>query len=100
MGEGELALIVADGGHGDLDATHTDPHQRCALEQLETDGAAFEPVERRFAGHRRAVLARCHQLVGQHSHDRVVAQLVMINRVLVAPARSRKTRWPDCRPEL
>ena len=46
--------------------------------------AQFEPIERRLAGHRRAVLARCRQLPGQHRHDRIVAQLVMVVEVLVA----------------
>ncbi len=46
--------------------------------------AQFEPVERRFAGHRRTVLAPCHKLAGQHRHYRVMAQIVMVEHVLVA----------------
>ena len=46
--------------------------------------AQFEPVERRLAGHRRAVLARRLQLAGQNRHDRIVAQFVMVVEVLVA----------------
>ena len=46
--------------------------------------AQFQPVERRFAGHRRAVLAARRKLAGQHRHDRIVAQLVVIDDVLIA----------------
>jgi hypothetical protein len=46
----------------------------------------FEPVERRFAGHRRAVLAARDQLAGHHRDDRVVPQLVVIDDVFIASA--------------
>jgi hypothetical protein len=46
--------------------------------------AQFQPVERRFAGHRRTVLAPRPQLAGQHRQDRIVAQLVVIDHILVA----------------
>jgi hypothetical protein len=41
-------------------------------------------AERRFAGYRRTVLAPCHKLAGQHRHYRVMAQIVMVEHVLVA----------------
>jgi hypothetical protein len=44
----------------------------------------FQPVERRFAGHRRAVLAARGKLAGQHRQDRIVAQLVVIDQIPVA----------------
>lgn len=40
MGEGELVVKRAGGGHRDLDAADADPHQRADLEQLEADCAA------------------------------------------------------------
>ena len=44
----------------------------------------FEPVQRRLAGDRRAVLAPGRELAGQNRHHRVVAKLVVIVQVLVA----------------
>ena len=44
----------------------------------------FQPVQRRLAGHRRAVRAPRRQLARQHRHQRIVAQLVVIVEVLVA----------------
>ena len=49
-------------------------------------GSQFEPVERRFAGHRRAVLAARDQLAGHHRDDRVVPELVVIDDVFMASA--------------
>ena len=46
--------------------------------------AQFQPVQRRLAGNRRAVLASCCQLARQHRHHRVVAQLVVVIEVLIA----------------
>jgi hypothetical protein len=46
--------------------------------------AQLKTVERRFAGHRRAVRPPCRKLVGQHRHDRIVTQLVVIVEVLIA----------------
>jgi hypothetical protein len=40
MGEGELVLKRAGGGHRDLDSADAEPHQRADLEQLEADRAA------------------------------------------------------------
>jgi hypothetical protein len=40
--------------------------------------AQFEPVECRFASHRSAVLAPRFKLAGQHRHDWVMAQIVMV----------------------
>ena len=42
--------------------------------------AQLKPVERRFAGQRRAILTPRRQLAGQHRHRRVVAQLVVMTR--------------------
>ena len=46
--------------------------------------AQLQPVERRLAGHRRAVLAPRLELARQHRHHRIVAQLVVVVEVLVA----------------
>ena len=46
--------------------------------------AQLQPVERRFAGHRRAILAPRRKLAGQHRHHRIMAQLVVIVEVLIA----------------
>ena len=46
--------------------------------------AQFQPVQRRLAGNRRAVLAAGCQLARQHRHHRVVAQLVVVIEVLIA----------------
>jgi hypothetical protein len=46
--------------------------------------AEFEPVQRAFAGQRRPVLARGRELAGQRRQHRVVAQLVMVDQVLIA----------------
>jgi hypothetical protein len=52
--------------------------------------AQFQPVQRAFAGQRRAVGARGGQLVRQDRHDWIVAQLVMVVEVLVAQVRCRR----------
>ena len=46
--------------------------------------AQFQPVQRRPAGYRRAVLASCCQLARQHRHHRIMAQLVVVIEVLIA----------------
>ena len=46
--------------------------------------AQLQPVERRLAGHRRAVLASRLELARQHRHHRIVAQLVVVVEILVA----------------
>jgi hypothetical protein len=60
-------------------------------------GSQFEPVERRFAGHRRAVLAVCDQLAGQHRHDRVVPQLVVIDDIFIAQRNAKDALADHCR---
>ncbi len=44
----------------------------------------FQPVQRRLAGHRRAILAPGLKLARQHRHQRIVAKLVMVVQVLIA----------------
>jgi hypothetical protein len=46
--------------------------------------AQFQPVGRRFAGQRGAIRTPCFELAAQHRHHWVVAQLVVIDQVLVA----------------
>jgi hypothetical protein len=46
--------------------------------------AEFQPVERRLAGGRRAVLAARRELAGQHRHHRIVPQFVVVVEVLIA----------------
>ena len=54
----------------------------------------FEPVQRRFARHRRAVVAPGLELARQHRHQRVVTKLVVIVQVLVAE-RDAEHALPD-----
>ena len=58
--------------------------------------AQFQPVERRFAGPRRAILAPRGKLAGEHRQDRIVAQLVVIDDILVAQ-RNPEDPLPDHR---
>ena len=60
----------------------------------------FEPVERRFAGHRRAVLAVRDQLAGQHRHDRVVPQLVVIDDIFIAQRNAKEALADHCRHRM
>ena len=46
VGEGEVAVIRAAGGHGEFDAAHAGVHEGADLEQLERDGAAGRTVTR------------------------------------------------------
>jgi hypothetical protein len=46
--------------------------------------AQFQPVERRFAGQRCAIRPFCRQLAAQHRHHRIMAQLVVVDQILVA----------------
>ena len=54
----------------------------------------FEPVQRRFARHRRAILAPGLELARQHRHQRVVTKLVVIVQILVAE-RDAEHALPD-----
>ncbi len=58
----------------------------------------FEPVERRFASHGRAVAAPSLELAGQHRHQRVVAKLIVIVQVFVAE-RDAEHALPDERSD-
>ena len=61
------------------------------------DGARqFEPVERRFARHRRAVAPTGREFARQNRHHRVVTKLVVIVQVLVAE-RDAEHALPDQR---
>ncbi len=46
--------------------------------------AQLQPVERRFAGQGRAIRAFGLQLATQHRHHRVMAQLIVVDQILVA----------------
>ena len=46
--------------------------------------AQLQPVQRRLAGHRRAVPPLRLQLAGQHRHHRIVAQRIVVDQILVA----------------
>ena len=54
----------------------------------------FEPVQRRFARHRRAILAPGLELARQHRHQRVVTKLVVIVQILIAE-RNAEHALPD-----
>ena len=57
--------------------------------------AQLQPIERRFAGNRRAILAPRLELAGQYRHHRIVAQLVVVVEILVA---KRDPEHPLARP--
>ena len=46
--------------------------------------AKLQPVQRRLASHRRAVLTPRFELAGQNRHHRIMAQFVVIVEVLIA----------------
>ena len=46
--------------------------------------AQLQPVERRFAGHRRAILAARRELAREHRQHRIMAQLVVVVEILIA----------------
>ena len=46
--------------------------------------AQFQPIERRFAGQRRTIRPLGRQLAAEHRHNRIVAQLVVVDQVLIA----------------
>ncbi len=46
--------------------------------------AQFQPIQRRFAGQWRTIRAPGFELAAEHRHDWVVAQLVVVDQVLVA----------------
>ena len=56
--------------------------------------AQFQPVERRFAGQRRAIRALGFEFPAEHGHHRVMTQLVVIDQVLVAQ-RNPEHPLPD-----
>ena len=57
--------------------------------------AQLQPVERRLAGDRRAVLASRLELACQHRHQRIVAQLIV---VVEYPRNRARSRTPAGRP--
>jgi hypothetical protein len=46
--------------------------------------AQLQPVQRRLAGNRRAILAPRRELARQYRHHRIVPQLVVVVEILVA----------------
>ena len=60
--------------------------------------AQLQPVERRFAGQRCAILAPRRQLAGQHRHCQVVAQLIVIDQIFITQ-RQRKNPLSDQCPD-
>ena len=50
--------------------------------------AELEPVQRRLARHRRAILSPRFQLAGEDRHPRVMAELIVIVEVLIAERQS------------
>ena len=54
----------------------------------------FEAVQRRFARHRRAVVAPGFEPARQHRHHRVMTKLIVIGQVLVAE-RDPEHALPD-----
>jgi hypothetical protein len=70
------------------------PVPRNAVIARQLRPAPLQPVERRFAGQWRTILATGRQLAGQHRQGRVVTQLIVIDQVFVAQ-RQRKDPLPD-----
>jgi hypothetical protein len=58
--------------------------------------APLEPVECALAGQRRTILAMGRELAGQHRHCRVVAQLVVIDQILVAQRQGNDPLPDQC----
>jgi hypothetical protein len=56
----------------------------------------LQPVQRRLAGERRAVRSPRRELAGERRRDRIVAQLVVVDQVLVAQ-RQAEHPLPDQR---
>jgi hypothetical protein len=50
--------------------------------------AQFQPVQRRLARHRRAILSPGFELAGEDRHHRVVAELIVVDQVLIAERQS------------
>ena len=50
--------------------------------------AQLEPVQRRLARHRRAILAPGFELAGEDRHHRVMPELVVVDQVLIAQRQS------------
>ena len=50
--------------------------------------AQFEPVQRRLARHRRAILAAGFELAGEDRHHRVMAELIVVDQVFIAERQS------------
>ncbi len=50
--------------------------------------AQLEPVERRLARHRRAILAPGFELAGEDRHHRVMAELIVVDQVFIAERQS------------
>ena len=59
--------------------------------------AQLQPVERRLAGNRRAVLAPRFQLARQHRHHRIVAQFVVVVEILIAERDREHPLADQCR---
>jgi hypothetical protein len=66
---------------------------------LQLRSAQLQPVERRFAGQRRTIIAAGRQFARQHRHRRVVAQLVVVIQIFVAQ-RNPEHALSDQRPDL
>jgi hypothetical protein len=50
--------------------------------------AAFQAIERRLPGHRRAILAPRREFTCQHCHNGIVAQCIMIIEILIPKRNS------------
>ena len=55
--------------------------------------AQLQPVERRLAGHRRAILAARSELAREHRQHRIVAQLVVVIEILIAKRNPKHRSW-------
>ena len=70
-----------------------------AVVAVQLRSTQLQPIERRFAGQRRTILAPRRELAGQYRQRRIVTQLVMINQILITQ-RNPEDALSDQRPDL
>jgi hypothetical protein len=77
--------------------------RRCVVADLmvaaRLQPAQFEPIQRRLARHRRAVLAPGFRLAGEDRHHRIMAKLIVTDQLLIAE-RQPKDALADQRLDL
>ena len=88
--EDDLLGWAAMGFHKQIDQQRLD-HRRIVADLVVAGRqrpAQLEPVERRLARHRRAILSPRFKLAGKNRHHRIMAELIAIDQVLIAQRQS------------